>query len=119
VSLTKTLLLTVLAGYYLRFHAPLPAWLRDATGGAAYVVFFALLAGLRLSSRRASIAAFVFTCAIEFLQLWRPPALEFCRGTLPGRLVLGTTFSWSDFPPYGAGALLAWAMLARIQRRLN
>lgn len=108
------ILLTVLAGYLLRFHAPLPAALRDAAGGLAYVLAFALLASYLLPPTLSALAALTFTCAIEFLQLWHPPFLEALRHTLPGRLVLGTTFHWSDFPPYFAGALLARTILKRL-----
>ena len=49
---------------------------------------------------------------LEVLQLWHPPFLEALRGHFLGRTVLGTTFSWSDFPHYVAGAVLG-LMLAR------
>ncbi|MBL8211753.1 MAG: DUF2809 domain-containing protein [Bryobacterales bacterium] len=107
------ILLTVLAGYILRFHAPIPATLRDASGGIAYVLAFALLASYLLPPTLSALAALTFTCTVEFLQLWHPPFLEAARQTLPGRLVLGTTFHWSDFPPYVAGTLLARRLLKR------
>lgn len=107
------LLLTILTGYLLRFHAPIPATLRDASGGIAYVLAFALLASYLLPPTLSALAALVFTCTIEFLQLGHPPFLDAARQTLPGRLILGTTFHWSDFPPYFAGALLARRLLKR------
>lgn len=108
------LLLTVLAGYFLRFQAPVPEWLRDASGGIAYVIAFAILAGYWLPPTLAALAALAFTSTIEFLQLWHPPLVEALRHTLPGRFILGTTFHWSDFPPYVIGALLARTLLKRI-----
>ena len=101
-------------GYFLRFTAWLPDFVRDASGGAMYVVAAALcfaIARPAASPAANALAAFAATSAVEFLQLWHPAWLEAIRGTLPGRLILGTTFSWGDFPPYAAGAIAAWAVL--------
>ena len=104
----------------MRFHAPWPAWLRDASGGALYVAAMALVIALvaRRSGPRRQVAwALALTCAIELLQAWHPAWLQAIRRTLPGRLVLGTTFNWWDFPAYAAGALLALAILRHMGRR--
>jgi hypothetical protein len=103
----------IVSGYWLRFHAPLPAWLRDASGGALYVVAWALVLKLAVEkkARWCAIWALVVTCAIEFSQLWRPSWLVAFRRTLPGRLLLGSYFNWWDFLPYFAGAWLAYEML--------
>ena len=77
--------------------------------GSLYVIawiFFTLVLAPRLAPLPVCIAALLGTSAIEFLQLWHPPLLEAVRATLPGRLVLGSTFVWGDFPAYGIGALL-------------
>ena len=92
--------------------------LANFAGGALYVIaliFFILTLAPKYSQRQHRIPlctfAFLFTCAIEFLQLWHPPILESIRATLPGRLVLGNTFSGIDFPAYFVGALVAsWAI---------
>lgn len=92
--------------------------LANFAGGALYVIaliFFILTLAPKYSQRqyRTSICAFalLLTCAIEFLQLWHAPFLESIRATLPGRLVLGNTFSWIDFPAYILGtALGCWFM---------
>jgi hypothetical protein len=81
----------------------------------AYVVFFILLAALFLPRRRAAapIAASVLlaTCGLEFLQLWQPPWLQAARSTFVGAMLLGTTFSWWDFPAYIVGAVVGWMIL--------
>lgn len=66
-----------------------------------------------------SVWSFGLTCAVEFLQAWQAPWLMSLRNTVPGRLVLGTHFSWLDFPPYAAGGLVSWLLLRslRINRR--
>lgn len=107
-------------GYWLRFDAPVPDWLRDRSGGAVYVLFWALLAGAfvpRVAAWRLALAVFLATCGLEFAQRWHPAWLERIRATLPGRLVLGTTFDWSDFPPYAVGSVLAWAAIMVIHHQ--
>ena len=106
-------------GYWLRFDAPVPYWVRDGSGGVAYVVFWICLAGFvgpKLSAFRAAVCVLAATCTLEFLQQWHPVWLEAMRRTLPGRLVLGTTFEWSDLPPYFVGALLGWGVARVVQR---
>lgn len=105
-------------GYWLRFTPYLPEWLRDASGGAAYVMLCAFCAGAgwpAAAAWRLAGGALAFTCLVEVSQLWHADWLDAVRRTLPGRLVLGSTFAWGDFPPYVAGALVAWALL-RLRR---
>ena len=101
-------------GYWLRFYAPIdPEW-RDRSGGAAYVFFWILVyAFIRPAAPALPVALTVLfiTCCLEFLQLWHPAWLEAIRRTWPGRLVLGTTFEWSDFPPYFAGAAIGFLFM--------
>jgi hypothetical protein len=115
-QLVLLLVLTVLvvAGAWLRFYAPIgPDW-RDYSGGVTYVVFWILAyAFIRPSTSavRVSLAVLLITCCLEFLQLWHPAWLEAIRRTLPGRLVLGTTFEWLDFPPYFVGAVIGFIVM--------
>ncbi|MFP2908485.1 DUF2809 domain-containing protein [Pyxidicoccus sp. 3LFB2] len=51
-------------------------------------------------------AALAFSFAVEFSQLYQAPWLNAVRRTLPGRLVLGAGFLWSDLVCYTAGVLL-------------
>lgn len=111
--LALALLATIALGYWTRFHAPVPEWLRDASGGVFYVVAAAIAlraAGVK-DPRKAAALAFLLTCALEFLQMWQAPWVVALRRTLPGRLILGTHFSWPDFPPYALGGLLSWLLL--------
>ena len=90
------------------------AWLNDAFGGIPYEVFWILLvAWIWPRTRPAAIAFSVFgaTCLLEFLQLWQPAWLQAIRATLPGRLVLGNTFVWSDFSYYAIGCVIGWLWL--------
>lgn len=94
-------------GYWVRFYGFGPSELKDAFGSIVYEMFWITL-GLtcwpNVSRLKMSIGVFLLTCGIEFLQLWQPPFLQAIRATLPGRLVLGNTFSGSDFLAYGIGS---------------
>lgn len=107
-------------GYIARFSQGLGAeWLHDIAGSLAYQTFWILLVMVcfpKASVMRVAIAVFLASCAIEFLQLWKPPFLQAIRATLPGRLVLGNTFTWLDFPPYFVGSVLGWAWVKALQR---
>ena len=106
-------------GYWVRFSQFGAEWLHDSGGSLAYQIFWILLVmGCfpKASMMRVAIAVCFASCAIEFLQLWKPPFLQAFRATLPGRLVLGNTFSWSDFPPYFVGSFLGWAWVKALRQ---
>jgi hypothetical protein len=98
-------------GYFIRFYGPGPEWLNDALGSVLYEMFWITL-GLGIWPKRPplqmAVAVGVATSLLEFLQLWHPPLLQSLRHTLLGRLVLGTTFSWLDFPAYAGGSTLGF-----------
>src|SRR5690348_2696751 len=121
LSLLVTAIAVGVLGYWVRFKAPISPAAQDSAGGAFYVMFFVLVAALTAPRTRPSrISSFVFlvTCILEFLQLWHPGWLERIRSTFIGRCLLGTTFGWSDFPPYALGAIVGWALL-RVLARLT
>jgi len=107
-------------GFYTKhFHSASAPWIRASLGGVFYEIFWCLLAGLLLpKTKSANIAAWVLaaTCAIEFLQLWHPPALEAARATFVGATILGSSFDWGDFPYYFIGSALGWLWLYWIRR---
>jgi hypothetical protein len=120
LQLASIAALSVLAGLWLRFDAPISPYLRDASGGISYVFFFILATGAvtrKASSAAIAISVLAVTCCLEFLQLWHPLWLEACRRTIPGRLLLGTTFEWTDFPPYFIGAVLGWAVSRAVRKK--
>jgi Protein of unknown function (DUF2809) len=95
---------------------------RDWFGGFAYVFIWILICYIvkpRVRAARLAWAVLVITCLLETLQLWHPIWLEQVRGTLGGRLLLGTTFEWSDFPPYFAGLLAGWAVVSALQAKTS
>ena len=117
VILAVVAALLIPLGLWLRFRMYAMEWLRDASGGAVYVMFWMMVFAFLMPAvrpARVALGVFLGTCAIECSQAWHPVLLDAVRRTLLGRLVLGTTFSWSDFPPYAAGALLGWILLKLI-----
>ncbi|WP_008312145.1 DUF2809 domain-containing protein [Leptolyngbya sp. PCC 6406] len=98
------------------------SWLNDSFGGIPYEIFWMLVVAMvwrRGRPEAIALGVFLGTCALEFLQLWQPLWLQAIRATLPGRLVLGNTFSWGDFPYYALGCTLGWLWLRALPRQLK
>ncbi len=115
-----SILIIVPLGIYSKFYSGQAArWVNDSLGGVLYVIFWCLFAFLFLSNIKPwKITAVVFavTCFLEFLQLWHPPLLEFLRSNFMGRTILGTTFTWSDFPYYLMGCGIGWLWMKSLQK---
>ncbi len=114
------LLALMVLGLWFRFSAPVPEWLRDGAGGALYVVFWmfaVLVVKPETPALPLAVGVFLATCVVEFSQAWHTEWLDRIRSTLPGRLVLGTTFDWSDFSSYAIGAVVGWGVFRQGQRR--
>lgn len=60
----------------------------------------------RSSTLLVALLALAFSWAVEFSQLYHAPWIDAVRATLPGRLVLGSTFNWPDLPAYAFGIAL-------------
>ncbi len=104
------------------YRGPGQEWLNNSFGGVPYEIFWILLVVFiwpQISALWASLGVCIATCLLEFLQLWQPPFLQAIRATLIGRLVLGNTFQWSDFPYYFIGSFLGWAWLRAIQHQIR
>lgn len=123
LALLLSIAIVVPIGYWVRF-APTDewAWLHDALGSIAYETFWILLILLvwpQGSISKIAVTVFIATCALEVLQLWQPPFLQALRLTLPGRLVLGNTFSWADFPAYVVGSFVGYAWATLLWQAMN
>ncbi|MDB9525014.1 DUF2809 domain-containing protein [Oscillatoria sp. CS-180] len=96
------------------------AWLNDTFGGIPYEIFWMLLLAIIIPSLRpvtVALSILIATCILECLQLWQPAWLQAIRATLVGRLVLGNTFTWDDFPYYAIGCFIGWLWLRWLQAR--
>jgi hypothetical protein len=102
------------------YRGPAAAWVNDPLGSVLYEVAWCLVVALavpRWRPRPIALAVFAATCALEVLQLWHPPFLEWPRSFFLGRLVLGTTFVWSDFAWYAVGSAAGYALLTTLFRK--
>ncbi len=115
-----SMLIIVPPGVYSKFYrGQAENWVNNSLGGVLYVIFWCLFAFLFLSNTKPwKIAAvvFVITCFLEFLQLWDPPLLEFLRSNFVGRTILGTSFTWLDFPYYLVGCGIGWLWMKSLQK---
>jgi hypothetical protein len=120
--LALSLAVLVAAGFYskLGYRGPGEGWVRASAGGFFYDIFWCLaivFVAPRARPAWVAIAVLVATCALEFLQLWHPPPLEWARSFFIGRTILGTDFSWGDFPFYFLGSAAGWVWLRALETR--
>ena len=118
-----SLILIIPTGFYSKFYrGPAAAWVNDSLGGVFYEIFWCLLILLFLPRVKPWIIALcvsVVTCILEFMQLWHPPFLEILRSNFMGRTLLGTTFTWTDFPYYFLGSGIGWFWIKHLQTLEN
>lgn len=123
-SLVKTIVLIVLVAALGVLSKILPggegSWISNHLAGAFYVVELALILQLIFPDHLSFVlvlAAFLGTSLVEFLQNWHPAFLEPIRNSFLGHTILGSTFSWLDFPWYVAGAFIGWLLLQWVRPR--
>ncbi|MBW4507904.1 MAG: DUF2809 domain-containing protein [Scytonematopsis contorta HA4267-MV1] len=119
IALLIGMAILVPVGYIVRFSqiAGLE-WFVDMFGSIAYEIFWIFLVAFlypKASPLWTGVGVCLATCVIEFLQLVQTPFLVALRSTLPGRLVLGNTFLWSDFISYFLGSFLGWLSMKRLK----
>ena len=107
------------AGFYCKFYSgPAANWVRNSLSGVLYELFWCLLLFMLFEGIKPwviAVSVLMATCLLEFLQLWHPPFLELIRSTFIGRTLLGTSFTWFDFPYYLAGCAIGWLWLRGLQ----
>jgi hypothetical protein len=119
------LLVIIFLGIYTKFYKGFgEEWVRDYSGDILYEICWCLLvfAVIPKHKQKQAIAlipvwVFLVTCSLEVLQLWQTPILQTARSSFLGKLLLGTTFVWWDFPHYLLGAWLGWLWLKFIGNR--
>ena len=94
-------------------------WVRYYFSGAVYEVFWCLVLFFLWPGEknvfRIPVAVFVGTCALEFLQLWKPAFLQWFRSTLLGAALIGTDFVWLQFLFYVLGAAASVFLLTLLE----
>ena len=121
VRTAVSLAAVVPAGFYAKlYRGPGAHWVNDSFAAVFYEVFWCLVLSLLLpawSGRRIALAVLAATCALEFMQLWHPPLLEYLRSFTLGGALLGNWFDWWDFPYYFLGSGVGWLWLKLIDSR--
>ncbi len=123
ITIFLSILLLIPLGLATKMYSGLGSkWVNDSAGGIVYEVFWCLLffgfAPYHSNIIKIPLAVFIVTCLLEVLQLWKLPILESIRASLFGKLLLGTTFSWWDFPYYLIGCILGGLCLYVIIHKL-
>jgi hypothetical protein len=98
-----------------RFGSYLPGFLAAYTGDTMWALaFFACFRLLfpDLNLWQILLINLDFAFLIELSQLWHPLWLDSLRHTLPGGLLLGFGFLWTDLICYCAGSLLGFVILS-------
>lgn len=116
-----SLLIVLAMGFIFKFYTGFSyQWFNNHGAAIFYEIFWCLFAFLLVSGRKAvrqiPLWVFVITCGLEFLQLWNPLTLALFRSTFLGRMLIGTTFSWWDFPHYAVGCVLGWLWLRQVKK---
>jgi hypothetical protein len=104
--LMLAILLIIPLGLLTRANLPLPTLVARYGGDTLYAtLIFFLLAWIwpRTSGWALALAAWSICLLVELSQLINHPWLNAIRATLPGRLVLGAGFVWSDLLCYAVG----------------
>jgi hypothetical protein len=116
------LLVVIAAGLGSRvFGRTLPAFVATYAGDTLYATMMFVALGVlapRATTARLAAAAFAICCAIEASQLYHAPWIDAIRATLPGALVLGSGFLWSDLACYGVGVALGAGIETGLPRRV-
>ncbi|MCP4099464.1 MAG: DUF2809 domain-containing protein [Planctomycetaceae bacterium] len=108
---------------YAFFRTDLPGWWRRSGGGIPYTLFFVtFLFALSPKFSQLELCAGIaigWSCAAEFLQLWQVGWLNEIRSTALGAALLGSSFTWSDIPPYFIGGGFGYLLLRMVFWRVG
>jgi hypothetical protein len=113
-------LVTPLGFLFKLYAGPGHRWLNNSVAGVLYEVFWCLVLFFIWPRRRyatwLAVLVLAITSLLEVLQLWHPMLLEQVRATFLGQALIGTTFSWGDFPYYVLGCALGWLWMQALSR---
>jgi len=105
---------TIAAGLLSRSSAAnhLPELVRVYAGDTLWALAVFLVLGLlfpKAGTMSLAVCAAMISYGVELSQLYRAPWIDALRRTIPGTLLLGFGFQWSDLICYSAGILLGAA----------
>jgi len=107
-GLLLVLCLVVTAGLFSRSDAAhiLPQFVQNYAGDTLWAVALYLVLALRSPVAKADelmLISLIIAFGIEFSQLYQADWINAVRRTVPGGLILGFGFKWSDLLCYSAG----------------
>ena len=108
--------LLIVAGLASRRVEWFPSSLGDALWAATLFCVLRIV-WPRLALVWVTLISLAISFAVEFSQLLRFPWLVSLRSTLPGHLLLGQGFLWSDLVAYALGLLLMYALASVAETR--
>lgn len=116
ISIIALIVLSIMGFWMWRYYHGREQYLvRYYISGIVYVMIlsvgFFIIWPSSKNVLRIPVIAFIFTCCLEVLQLYKPPFLQAIRATLIGQAILGTDFVWLQFPFYIAGGLCSYLLL--------
>ena len=85
-------------------------FLATYTGDTLWPIMFYFIGRLiwpKCSPMTLFVGTLALTLGIEFLQLWKPPLLQWLRAQPISGFILGSTFIWSDIVCCTVGAIIA------------
>jgi len=114
-----SLLVVTPLGFLSKFYSgPGRWWFNDYGAGVLYEIFWIVVVFFffptKKSANRIPFWVFTITSALEVLQLYNPWLLEKIRSFFLGRALIGTTFTWWDFPHYAFGCVIGGLLIKRI-----
>ncbi len=101
------------------YNGPGAWWCNNYASGILYEMFWCLLIMLFLPYANTIwvvCSVLGITFFLEFLQLWHPLFLESIRSTFIGSALIGTTFTWWDFPHYLIGCFAGWLIMKKTEK---
>jgi len=113
-----SLLIIIPLGFATKFYHGIYAnWVNNSLCGVFYEIFWCLVIFFifsRFSPLKIAITVFIVTSALEFTQLCKAPFLETVRKNFIGRMLIGNSFTWTDFLYYLVGCILAYFLINSI-----
>jgi hypothetical protein len=96
-----------------KFSRVLPEFLASYAGDTLWALTAFLGIGMLFpswSTPRVGVVALLFSFAIELSQLYHSPWIDQIRRTMPGALILGYGFLWTDLLCYVVGVSIGCAL---------
>jgi vacuolar-type H+-ATPase subunit I/STV1 len=108
---------TIILGLISRKITIFPLWIGDMLYGVM-IFFIVSFIYIKKPTRIVATISLALCYLIEFSQLYQAEWINSIRKTLPGRLVLGQGFLWSDLLAYSVGILaVSWILTSRKNKR--